>query len=277
MASEIVSFKDDSGETLSFSAQDIRQRVCPNATDSELAMCLALCKAQHLNPFTREVYLVKYGNQPANLITSYHVFNKRACRMQDYDGIESGVVIMRDGRIEHRKGSAVYKALKEQLLGGWAKVYSKARSHPVEVELALDNFSTGRSNWAKMPGLMIEKCAKATAWRTAYPSEFSGMYCGEEMEQAGARPVEVQAEPEPKPVDLQPLRDLFPAFREALDIHNDEAVALVCEAVKAESVQAMTEAQVRKAVSYMEEETAAALAAEPVNVEGETENLEGDF
>lgn len=38
-----------------------------NVTDQEVTMFLNLCRFQHLNPFLREAYLVKYGQQVALL------------------------------------------------------------------------------------------------------------------------------------------------------------------------------------------------------------------
>ena len=200
MANGIIEYKDDAGMPVKFTSQDIRERLCPNATDSELALCVELCNRQHLNPFTKEVYLVKYGSAPASIITSYQVFNRRANRQPNYGGIESGVVVLRDGEVVKKKGSAVYKMIGEQLIGGWAEVAFTDGKKPAYVELALTDYSTGKSNWAKMPGVMIEKCAKAGAWRLAYPDEFGGMYTGEEMDQkverdmrAGTQAVEAES------------------------------------------------------------------------------------
>ena len=187
MNNEIIEFKDDAGMPVKFTSQDIRERLCPNATDSELALCVELCNRQHLNPFTKEVYLVKYGSAPASIITSYQVFNRRANRQPNYGGIESGVVVLRDGEVVKKKGSAVYKMIGEQLIGGWAEVAFTDGKKPAYVELALTDYSTGKSNWAKMPGVMIEKCAKAGAWRLAYPDEFGGMYTSEEMARRSRR------------------------------------------------------------------------------------------
>ena len=92
MNNEIIEFKDDAGMPVRFTSQDIRERLCPNATDSELALCVELCNRQHLNPFTQDVYLVKYGNAPASIITNYQVFNRRANKQPNYGGIDSGVV-----------------------------------------------------------------------------------------------------------------------------------------------------------------------------------------
>ena len=39
-----------------------------NVADQEVVMFIELCKAQHLNPFIREAYLIKFGNSPANIV-----------------------------------------------------------------------------------------------------------------------------------------------------------------------------------------------------------------
>lgn len=273
MSNEVIEFKDDAGMPVKFTSQDIRERLCPNATDSELALCVELCNRQHLNPFTQDVYLVKYGNAPASIITNYQVFNRRANRQPNYGGIESGVVVLRDGEVVKKKGSAVYKMIGEQLIGGWAEVAFTDGKKPAYVELALTDYSTGKSNWAKMPGVMIEKCAKAAAWRLAYPGEFRGMYVSEEMDQAQPQPREVAAEVEaPKPVDLQPVRDLFKPFMAATGLDSAGAMAAICAAVgcTSGSMHDMTQTQARRAASWMEEEIAARSAhSEPAAPEPE--------
>lgn len=265
MSNEVIEYKDDAGMPVKFTSQDIRERLCPNATDSELALCVELCNRQHLNPFTKEVYLVKYGNAPASIITSYQVFNRRANRQESYGGIKSGVVVMREGQIVKKRGSAVYKQVGEQLLGGWAEVQFKDGKEPAYVELALSDYSTGKSNWAKMPGVMIEKCAKAGAWRLAYPDEFGGMYTGEEMDQkvaqdmrAGSQAVEAESV-EPVVDQLQPVRDLFRPFMAATALDSAGAMAAICAAVGCTSgnMHDMTQTQARRAASWMEEEIAA--------------------
>lgn len=267
MSNEIIEFKDDAGMPVKFTSQDIRERLCPNATDSELALCVELCNRQHLNPFTKEVYLVKYGSAPASIITSYQVFNRRANRQESYGGIKSGVVVMREGQIIKKRGSAVYKQVGEQLLGGWAEVQFKDGKEPAYVELALSDYSTGKSNWAKMPGVMIEKCAKAGAWRLAYPDEFGGMYTGEEMDQkvdqdmrTGSQPV--KAESVEPVVDLQPVRELFKPFMAATGLDSAGAMAAICAAMgcTSGSMHDMTLSQARRAASWMEEEIAARTA-----------------
>lgn len=195
---EIVEFKSENGLSVRITPEDIKNYICPQATDKEVGMFLELCRAQRLNPFIKDAYLVKYGNAPASIITGKEVFVRRANNNPNYEGIEHGIVFMRKAQggsvqVEKREGAAVYKAAGETLLGGWARVFVKGK-RPVYCELSLDEYSTGKSNWAKMPAVMIDKCAQVGALRLAFPDDFQGLYAAEEMGNAGERAQAMEAQ-----------------------------------------------------------------------------------
>lgn len=199
MSSDIVRFTSDAGTEVTITPDDVRRYVCEAATDKEVGLFLAHCRAHNLDPIgSKDAYLVKYGDKPASIITGYQVFNRRARKCPDYAGIRSGVVtIAPTGEVRHKQGSAVYPEADGKLVGGWAEVHVKGWEAPAYCEVSLADYSTGKSNWAKMPGVMIEKVAKAAAWRLAYPDEFGGMYTSEEMDQAthgGARAAQAAAQ-----------------------------------------------------------------------------------
>lgn len=204
MAYEIVKFTDDAGSSIQITPQDVRQTFCPTATNQEVQLFLALCATQRLNPWTKEAYLVKYGNGPASIITSRAAIQKRADSNPEYEGVEVGVVVLNaQGVIEHRPGEAYYKALNEQLLGGWAKAHRKGRK-PYYSEVPLSEYNTGKNNWAKMPGTMITKVAEMHALRGAFPQDFQGMYGAEEMAQATEVQAEVEVPQQQAPAKPQP-------------------------------------------------------------------------
>ncbi len=195
MAYDIVKFTDDAGHGVQITPDDVRRTFCANATDQEVQMFLALCATQHLNPFVKDAYLVKYGSGPASIITSRAAIQKRADSNPEYEGTELGVVVVNAaGEIEHRPGEACYKVLGEKLLGGWARVHRKGRK-PYYTEVPMDEYNTGRNQWAKMPGTMIAKVAEMHALRGAFPQELNGMYSSEEMAQAEPQPVAATVEP----------------------------------------------------------------------------------
>lgn len=211
MAYEIVRFNDEGGQPVQITIDDVRRTFCPGATESEVQQFLALCSTQRLNPFLKEAYLVKYGSGPASIITSRAAIQKRADANPDYEGTELGVVVLTaQGNIEHRPGEACYKALGETLLGGWARAHRRGRK-PYYSEVPMSEYSTGKSNWAKMPGTMIAKVAEMHALRGAFPQDFQGMYSPEEMDQAQSVPaqqVSVEEAPaRPSADDLGWLRD----------------------------------------------------------------------
>ena len=64
----IIKYQTDLGE-ISLSFEDVKKYICQDATDKEIFNFLQICKYQKLNPFLREVYLVKYGQSPATIVT----------------------------------------------------------------------------------------------------------------------------------------------------------------------------------------------------------------
>ena len=280
-----IAFTDDVGANITVTADDVHNLICPNADQKEVSLFLQLCKSQRLNPFVKDAYLVKYGSNPAQMITNYQVFNRRACRNENYAGIENGVVVLRNGEIVHKDGSAVYKAAGETLLGGWAKVHFKDNRKPAYAEVALDDYSTGKSNWSKMPGVMIEKCAKAAAWRLAFPDDFQGMYVSEEMQQAQPQQVESHTETVQTYADTAPIKQLMPMYvvaeygeiedsakrKEAFRDATSNLVALT----NAADMHHLSEKDVRVIVSHMEEcianPSVKPVASEPIPIEVEPE------
>ena len=229
--------------------------------------------------------MVKYGNAPAQTITNYQVLNRIACANPNYNGIENGITVLRDGEIVHKEGCAVYKVLGEVLLAGWARVKFKDGKCPAYAELSLDEFSTGKSNWARMPGVMIEKCAKAAAWRLAFPDDLQGMYCSEEMQQAQPQQVESYTEPVQTFADPAPIKQLMPMYvvaeygeiedsakrKEAFRDATSNLVALT----NAADMHHLSEKDVRVIVSHMEEcianPSVKPVVSEPIPIEVEPE------
>lgn len=152
-------------------------------TDEQVFKFMMLCKAQSLNPWLNDAYLVGYDSQNGpqfSLITAHQSFLKRAEASPEYEGLESGVIVMSKGNITERQGDLLLKD--ETLVGGWARAHRSDRKIPSYDALNLAIFSTGKSRWAADPAGMIVKCAEASALRKAFPSTLAAMYCKEEMD-----------------------------------------------------------------------------------------------
>lgn len=201
MAEEIAKYETDGGQEIELSAQVVRD-VCAQGnakvTDKEAWEFIELCKAHRLNPFIREAYLVKYGSN-ATIITGKDVFTKRAARNERCEGFKAGVTVLTaQGHIVNREGSAVYSAIGEKVLGGWAEVYMHGYQVPVKDTVAFEEYSTGKSGWKSMPGTMIRKVALVHALREAMPEEFGGMYDSAEMDQAHMGTARQQPQEQPE-------------------------------------------------------------------------------
>lgn len=149
-------------------------------TEQETLMFIELCKAQKLNPFIREAYLIKFGNSPANIVVGKDVFVKRAYRNPNFEGMKAGIVVIgKGGLIEEREGSLKLKG--EELVGGWCEVYTNDKKFPIKSVVSLEEYSKSQSTWKTMPCVMIRKCALVTALREAFPEDLQGLYDASEM------------------------------------------------------------------------------------------------
>lgn len=166
-------------------------------TDEQVVKYMMLCKAQSLNPWVNDAYLVGYDGKDGpqfSLITAHQSFLKRAEASPEFDGIESGVIVARGDAITERQGDLLLNG--ETLVGAWARVHRRDRTVPSYDSLNLSTFNTGRSRWAADPAGMIVKCAEASALRKAFPSTLAAMYCKEEMDRhREATPVTADTRP----------------------------------------------------------------------------------
>lgn len=187
-----------------------------NVTDSEVMMFLSLCKFQHLNPFLREAYLIKFGNSPATMVVGKDVFTKRARRNPDYVGKKAGIIVqLADGNIIDREGTFYIKGV-EKLLGGWCKVFIRGYEQPEYAAVSFEEYAGRKGDgslnnqWATKPATMIRKVAIVHALREAFPEETAGMYAAEEIptaseivldDPAAATPIQVPDEAPPMPME----------------------------------------------------------------------------
>ena len=73
----VVSYSLPNGENITLDAQTVRNFLTngdAKVSDKEVVMYVQLCKAQQLNPFLKEAYLIKYSeNQPASIVVAKDV------------------------------------------------------------------------------------------------------------------------------------------------------------------------------------------------------------
>lgn len=200
-------------------------------TDQELVMFINLCKYQKLNPFLNEAYLVKFGQQPAQIIVSKEAFMKRAEANTKFGGFEAGIVVDRNGELVEIEGAI--KLSNDKLIGGWCKVYRNDRKMPIVSKISLDEFSKGQATWKQMPLNMIRKSAIVNALREAFPDALGAMYTEEETNIKGVisrnnRTESVKSEIEEKAnsieIDVQPEQKTIEVKQEVIKQQEVETV-----------------------------------------------------
>lgn len=198
------------GQHFTVSFSDIRNFIEPKATDAECKIFLETCKQYHLNPFTKEAYLIHYDNKnestASTIVLGKNCYLQMAERHPAYDGFEAGVIVLTaDGQLLKREGSIVYDG--ETLLGGWAKVYRKDRTRASYEEVKLSEYDTGKSLWAAKPSTMIRKVALVHALREAFPSTFGALYDESEVR------VDVESTAREVPPEELPVLDPYAGTR----------------------------------------------------------------
>lgn len=152
-------------------------------TDEDIVKFIMLNKARGLNPWEGDSYLTGYDSNDGpqfSLITAIQALLKRAEVCPEFDGVESGICVLKDGQVIERNGSLILAG--EQLIGGWAKVYRKDRKIPSYAVVTFSVYNTDRSRWKKDPAGMIQKVAKAHALREAFPNHLAGLRTDDEMD-----------------------------------------------------------------------------------------------
>jgi phage recombination protein Bet len=165
----------------------IRETVAKGTNEAEFRLFIEVCQYHRLNPFARQIYaVVRDGFQGRQMsiqtsIDGYRLLAERSGKYAGQDGpqwcgedgewkdvwlsdkppVAARVGVLRNDFKMPVWGVAKYKSY----------VQTKKAGEPTTM-------------WAKMPDVMLAKCAESLALRKAFPAEMSGIYTREEMEQA---------------------------------------------------------------------------------------------
>jgi phage recombination protein Bet len=175
-------------EPTNLTKDTIKKYLCSNASDQELMMGLQIAQTFKLNPLKREVYFVKYGTSPMQVLVGYEVYIKRAERSGKYNGLE----ITSQGSVAGKDLKAIVKVFRKD----WTNPLTHEAYYTEYVQTKADG--TVNKFWSSKPITMIKKVAVSQAFRMAFPDEFDGMpYTTDEVVDQ-ERVIDIKAEPELK-------------------------------------------------------------------------------
>lgn len=175
---QVAMVRHELGET---EIQLIKDTIAKGATDAELALFIKTANRLGLDPFARQIFLVKRwdGQLKREVATpqiSIDGFRLVAERTNRYAPGKPTEFQFENGKLI----SAV--AYVRKLSGGTWHETGEIAYYEEYVQTTREG--APNAMWKKMPRVMLAKCAEARALRRAFPAELSGVYTVDEMGQA---------------------------------------------------------------------------------------------
>jgi phage recombination protein Bet len=194
MTSNIVQVQNQSSG-ISFNYEEIqllkKSILDDKTTDAELALFSKVCQRTGLDPFARQIFGIRRDGKDSSKLTfqtSVDGYRLIADRTRCYAGSDDPLFDEGLSLYQHlqsgRKNPITATVTVWKLVQGVRCPFVASVSWDQYSQTHYDNNSKSRKltpTWAKMPHLMLGKCAESLALRKAFPAELSGIYTSEEF------------------------------------------------------------------------------------------------
>lgn len=174
------------------------------AQPAEVAMFFDQCQRTGLSPWARQIYMIgrwdaRLGRQKYQVQVSIDGLRLVAERTEQYEGQTEPQWcgpdgVWRDVWLDPQPPAAAR-------VGVWREKFRQPAYGVARLAAYMPTTKQGQPQglWRTMPDVMLAKCAEALALRKAFPMELSGLYTGDEMQQADAPRQERQDGPPARP------------------------------------------------------------------------------
>jgi phage recombination protein Bet len=168
--------------------QLVRDTFAADATDNEFELFKIACQQSGLDPLARQIYAIfdKDRMEVRATIDGFRVIAERKTDEKGehlYEGQGPTLWCGDDGEWRDAWISA------KPPFACKVTVFRKGFREPLVVVARFESYAVYDGDdlvesWAKMPDIMIAKCAESLALRKAFPQDLSGIYTVDEMQQA---------------------------------------------------------------------------------------------
>lgn len=189
----------------------IKNTVAKDTNNLEFDLFMNAAKSYGLDPFRKQISAIVFNKDKPErrqmaIIVGRDGLRAIAARCGDYRPASGPADVvyadeMKDSTNPKGIVSVGITLFKQDSKGDWHPVYGEAywdEFAPLKDEWAYDQEARKRQptgnktvdgNWAKMPLVMLTKCAEGQALRAGWPDQFSNLYAEEEMQAHAAKDV----------------------------------------------------------------------------------------
>lgn len=155
--------------------------IIPTGTPIEQVLIFAkVCREHGLSPFSKEIYLVKYGG---NFVAQVGIdgFRRRACETGEHAGTDDPQFNKKsDGTFKTAFDIRAENKMPETCSVTVYRIISGQRV-PFSHTAVFAEFTSGQNKWKTMPFQMVAKVAEAFALKKGFSDKLRGLHVPEEQ------------------------------------------------------------------------------------------------